>query len=953
MFHVASINEFAETWWFYVWHAGWQGSLVALLILGVVCGLRRAPSPLRYSLLLVALIKFAMPPMLTASTGLFSHLPAPVVETATPIINTAESVASASTPIAGVAGNESTMLVDPESLGDIPISLEFSSSSLPFVSHALQPVRENLSFNAWLMLIHIVGTGLFGGWLLLMYWRLLRRVARSTLLTEGAVYDQFIQVAQALGVRRPVQLILGEHTAPPMAFGIWHPAVLLPRHFVEDLQGDQLQTVFAHELGHHRRLDLCVNHLQLLILAGWWFNPLVWVLNWILRRVREDCCDDLVLGLELTTHLTYSETLIRVAAQAPARPSIAASLGFAETFHPLTQRVKRIVDSTPPHPVRLSLLGLGLVLLVSGALLPGVHSGHNEVQANQGSAFESELGGAAHESAEASVDRASPEPRSVVEPLAKQGEHTTGHAGVHGQVLFGTDKSFVVGAAVHLLRHGRSWRSAKTVDVETDARGQFVFEDVEPGEYRVWATHDNLVSRQKRYETPIVKVGEHGSIAEPVILHLNESFVLRVRAVSSITNQPLDQAQVHLPWSDIGHYFPADENGLVTIESLTQESWHYEVTAPGHGRVVRVAKLQRPLENIFDVRLPAGGTLSGVVTDQNNQGIEGVGVHLYPTGDGHPFAEVKTDQDGAYQFPHVPIDMSVGVRYHCKNFLSASKRKIVLTEPDQVRTLNVQLKKPPLGGSVIGVVMNQHNQPIRNARAVFHTGSSSDIRKVTSDESGRFRMDDIPDRPGNMLLTIRAKGYAPKNIEIRPGTQRAPQDLSIRLAPGHTIAGKVVDEAGQAIPGVWIFAGRNRFPNRMGGNTHSDQDGRFAFDSLPSSIQFDFQAQGYSSIRNHNLAIDHDDHVIVMVEHGIIAGQIVDAETGAPIPFFTMKVRRSGNDYQDDLPSSLSQGVDINSEMGRFHLEKPYGCILQRCNLIESAFSLHDLMVSHMSQTTS
>jgi len=32
---------------------------------------------------------------------------------------------------------------------------------------------------------------------------------------------------------------------------------------------------------------------------------------------------------------------------------------------------------------------------------------------------------------------------------------------------------------------------------------------------------------------------------------------------------------------------------------------------------------------------------------------------------------------------------------------------------------------------------------------------------------------------------------------------------------------------------------------------------------------------------------------------------------------------------------------------------KPYGCILQRCNLIESAFSLHDLMVSHMSQTTS
>jgi len=41
----------------------------------------------------------------------------------------------------------------------------------------------------------------------------------------------------------------------------------------------------------------------------------------------------------------------------------------------------------------------------------------------------------------------------------------------------------------------------------------------------------------------------------------------------------------------------------------------------------------------------------------------------------------------------------------------------------------------------------------------------------------------------------------------------------------------------------------------------------------------------------------------------------------------------------------------IDESKGRLH--QPYGCILQRCNLIESAFSLHDLMVSHMSQTTS
>jgi len=33
--------------------------------------------------------------------------------------------------------------------------------------------------------------------------------------------------------------------------------------------------------------------------------------------------------------------------------------------------------------VRLSLVGLGCVLLVSGALLPGLHSGQNDVKAHQ------------------------------------------------------------------------------------------------------------------------------------------------------------------------------------------------------------------------------------------------------------------------------------------------------------------------------------------------------------------------------------------------------------------------------------------------------------------------------------------------------------------------------------------------------------------------------------------
>ena len=51
--YIDTLNQTAQTWWPYIWHATWQGSLVALVILVIVSLRRRWPSPLRYGLLLV------------------------------------------------------------------------------------------------------------------------------------------------------------------------------------------------------------------------------------------------------------------------------------------------------------------------------------------------------------------------------------------------------------------------------------------------------------------------------------------------------------------------------------------------------------------------------------------------------------------------------------------------------------------------------------------------------------------------------------------------------------------------------------------------------------------------------------------------------------------------------------------------------------------------------------
>ena len=68
------LNDAAAKWFPFVYHVTWQASLLAVLLLVVVRLGRRWPSPMRYALLVLALVKFALPPQLSMPTGLFSQM---------------------------------------------------------------------------------------------------------------------------------------------------------------------------------------------------------------------------------------------------------------------------------------------------------------------------------------------------------------------------------------------------------------------------------------------------------------------------------------------------------------------------------------------------------------------------------------------------------------------------------------------------------------------------------------------------------------------------------------------------------------------------------------------------------------------------------------------------------------------------------------------------------------
>ncbi|MCI0664171.1 MAG: hypothetical protein L0220_24195, partial [Acidobacteria bacterium] len=56
-------QDLAAVWGYYLFHAFWQASLTAVIVMAIVKACKFLPSNVRYGVLMVALLKFAFPLM--------------------------------------------------------------------------------------------------------------------------------------------------------------------------------------------------------------------------------------------------------------------------------------------------------------------------------------------------------------------------------------------------------------------------------------------------------------------------------------------------------------------------------------------------------------------------------------------------------------------------------------------------------------------------------------------------------------------------------------------------------------------------------------------------------------------------------------------------------------------------------------------------------------------------
>lgn len=169
--------------------------------------------------------------------------------------------------------------------------------------------------------VWLVGLAAMLVYALVSYLLLKRRVRTATLLRDN--------------IRQ------SERADFPFVLGFFRPRIYLPYA----ISGGEIDHILAHEQAHIKRHDHWWKLIGFLILAVYWFNPLVWLAYVLFCRDIELACDEKVIaGMEKDARRAYSTALLNCSIR--QRSLAACPLAFGEVG--VKDRVKNVMNYKKP-----------------------------------------------------------------------------------------------------------------------------------------------------------------------------------------------------------------------------------------------------------------------------------------------------------------------------------------------------------------------------------------------------------------------------------------------------------------------------------------------------------------------------------------------------------------------------------------------------------------------------
>lgn len=220
----------------------------------------------------------------------------------------------------------------PEDIAYVPIptvqtGLQFFNSAVnPVLQHSFAPA-PGASVNPMQIVLRVasivwaVGVAVMLGYCAFSYLRIHRKVREAACL-KGRIW-------------------LCDSISSPFILGLFRPKIYLP----SNMNAQDMEYVLAHENAHLKRRDHLWKPLGFLLLAVYWFNPLMWLAYILLCRDIELACDEKVLKqMGSEAKKPYSEALLNCSVK--PRMIAACPLAFGEVG--VKDRIKSVLSYKKP-----------------------------------------------------------------------------------------------------------------------------------------------------------------------------------------------------------------------------------------------------------------------------------------------------------------------------------------------------------------------------------------------------------------------------------------------------------------------------------------------------------------------------------------------------------------------------------------------------------------------------
>ncbi len=283
---------------------------------------------------------------------------------------------------------------------------------------------------------------------------------------------------------------------------------------------------------------------------------------------------------------------------------------------------------------------------------------------------------------------------------------------------------------------------------------------------------------------------------------------LYLHVVEARTGDPVGDATVGFLTAMGKCQTDADGRVVVPVSVEGGPGLVLDVTAPGMAPV-RLQWPGRDVPQTYRLEMATGMPFGGVVRDRQGRPVRGAKVTV-------SFSERLSPVETSAVSDHTETTDVAG-RWSCDLAsggldsvqVSCSDPDYLPTEPGVLtgaaleRLLGLrEITVLERGWRPSGAVLDEKGLPLAGAAVTRDATGWRNPDEVLTDSGGRFRFPAGP--AGKHVLMARADGHAPGLIIVDAGPGLKP--VEFRLGPGHTIRGKVVDAAGDPLPGAWVVA---------------------------------------------------------------------------------------------------------------------------------------------------